>query len=84
MCILRIAREGPRNPRNCIWVRGKGVWRASFDILSIGSHRVQDAEPFVPEIIRKKITYEGSVESLLLQLGVCIDCLDIYNVYILS
>ena len=84
MCILRIAREGPRNPRNCILVRGRGVWRASFDILSIGSHSMQDVEPFVSGIIRKKITYEGSVESLLLQLGIRIDCLDIYNVYILS
>ena len=84
MCILRIAREGPRNPRNCILVRGRGVWRASFDILSIGSHRMRDAEPFVPGIIRKKITYAECVESLLLQLVARIDCLDIYNVYILS
>ena len=35
MCILRIAREGPRNPRNCILVRGRGVWRASFDKVSV-------------------------------------------------
>ena len=60
------------------------MWRASFDILSIGSHRMQDAEPFVPGIIRKKITYAECVESLLLQLVARIDCLDIYNVYILS
>ena len=45
---------------------------------------MQDAEPFVPEIIRKKITYAECVESLLLQLVARIDCLDIYNVYILS
>ena len=60
------------------------MWRASFDILSIGSHRMQDTEPLVPGIIRKKITYAGCVESLLLQLVMRIDCLDIYNVYILS
>ena len=35
-CILRIARGGPSNPPNCILVRGRALWRASFDILSEG------------------------------------------------
>ena len=35
-CILRIAWEGPSNPPNCILVRGRALWRASFDILSEG------------------------------------------------
>ena len=39
MCILRIAREGPWNPPNCILVRGKALWRPSFDILTEGMER---------------------------------------------
>ena len=34
MCILRIAREGPWNPPNRILVRGRALWRASFDKMS--------------------------------------------------
>ena len=34
MCILRIAWEGPRNPPNCILVRGCALWRPSFDKMS--------------------------------------------------
>ena len=42
MCILRIAREGPRNPRNCILVQGKALSGASFDILTL---RHPEGEP---------------------------------------
>ncbi len=42
MCILRIAREGPRNPRNCILVRGKALSGDSFDILTL---RHPEGEP---------------------------------------
>ena len=34
MCILRIAREGLWNPPNRILVRGRALWRASFDKMS--------------------------------------------------
>ena len=42
MCILQIAREGPRNPRNCILVRGRALSGASFDILTL---RYSEGEP---------------------------------------